>query len=272
MLLIVAMFSLATYDGSIQVERASTAETEQRYGIQIAVSQTAFRRSTLYGTLSGSEAPGSVAAQYTIMLCDELSVYPPSLVRAAKVKRILLCSNLTFDGEKRTAFPGYDDQTLYVDIERGCCSRYERLVFHHELFHLIDYQDDFLVYSDPFWSGLNRPSFQYGDGGRSMQSDPSVTCLTDKIPGFVDEFSTASVEEDKAELFAYMIVLPMEIDSLASRDCILKQKTTRMQDLLLRFCTDMTPVFWEQRRAASRLPAPSSQRQQSCGGHDCRGR
>ena len=70
-------------------------------------------------------------------------------------------------------------------------------MFHHELFHLVDWKDDGVLYGDVEWAKLKPSSFRYGDGGVNMQNDSSLSLVTDKFPGFVTRYSTAGVEEDK---------------------------------------------------------------------------
>ena len=89
---------------------------------------------------------------------------------------------------------------------------YDRLylcrVLHHEFFHIIDYRDDGDVYEDKAWAALNRPGFHYGTGGKNAQHVASARELTEKFPGFLNYYATTGVEEDKAEVFANLIVDP----------------------------------------------------------------
>ena len=68
--------------------------------------------------------------------------------------------------------------------------------------------------------------------------------LTDRYPGFVNHYSTTGVEEDKAELFAIMIVAPDYIGERVQTDSVLRAKSKRMKILLQEFCPDMSDVFW----------------------------
>ena len=56
---------------------------------------------------------------------------------------------------------------------------------------------------------------------------------------------TTGVEEDKAELFAQLVVNPAHVKDRAKTDFVLKAKVVRMKSLLKAFCPDMNDEFWK---------------------------
>jgi len=120
-----------------------------------------------------------------------------------------------------------------------------RRSFHHEVFHLIDYRDDGVVTRDPAWEALNPPGFKYAGGGRAALADPAMTTdPTDKVPGFVTGYSTSAVEEDKAELFAFLVVHPAYMAKRAATDPVIRAKVARMKALLAAFCPAVDEAYW----------------------------
>jgi hypothetical protein len=96
------------------------------------------------------------------------------------------------------------DVTLYQDDPS-----FERWVFHHEFFHMLDFALDELLRSDDEWSRLNPSGFTYGSGGDRVWHDPETAYSTNSPPtGFVTQYATMGAEEDKAEIFAFMMTSP----------------------------------------------------------------
>jgi hypothetical protein len=120
-----------------------------------------------------------------------------------------------------------------------------RGVIHHEFFHIIDYQDDGEVYRDDAWASLNPDGFRYGTGGKDMQDDHGAGVWDDSLRGVLNRYSTAGVEEDKAEIFAYMITAYQAVERRAANDPVLFAKTETMRDLVARFCSEAGPDFWD---------------------------
>ena len=69
--------------------------------------------------------------------------------------------------------------------------------------------------------------------------------LTDKFPGFLNHYSTTGVEEDKAEIFANLIVEPEVVKKRAETDAVLQSKVAQMRELLAAFCAEMNDDFWK---------------------------
>jgi hypothetical protein len=220
-------------------------EIAEKYEIQIDTNELEFPVKTIHGMIEGQEPEIQTLKKYQKLLAGEINRYPKSLIRNSKLKRIVLCENLAFGGQRRNAIPDFEHDVLYLDAKRGDYNRqYQRKVIHHEFFHLIDYKDDGKIYVDATWGALNPADFRYGTGGRNAQEDASTSLLTDRFPGFLNHYSTTGVEEDKAEMFANMIVVPEYVASRASRDLVIRDKVKAMQSLIQKFCPDIKKDFW----------------------------
>lgn len=166
-------------------------------------------------------------------------------MKQSQLKRVVLCNELYFAGQRRNAVPDFEHDTLYLDVSRGSYNKsYLRKVMHHEFFHIIDYRDDGDLYQDEQWSALNPPGFKYGSGGDNAQDLRDTSVFTDKFPGFLNHYSTTGVEEDKAEMFANLIVAHAYVEGRIQKDAVLREKLKLLEKLLLRFCPDMNGEFW----------------------------
>ena len=212
-----------------------------------------FPVATIYGKIAGSAAAADEIEGYSNLFVRELSLYPPSLIKQSKLKRIVICKDLEFDGQLRGAIPDFEHDTLYLDVLRG---GYDRLylcrVLHHEFFHIIDYRDDGHVYEDKAWAALNPPGFHYGTGGKNAQDVADASELTDKFPGFLDYYSTTGVEEDKAEIFANLIVESAYVARRAKTDPVLRAKVRLLEKSLAQFCSEIDRAFWAKAAAVHR--------------------
>jgi hypothetical protein len=214
--------------------------------IEIVHQAPSFPAKTAWGPITGAKATSKHLEGYAKIFAREFSLLPPSLIAKAKLKRVVLCEDLAFAGQPRNAVPDWEHDDLYLDVSRGAYApRYLAAVIHHEFFHIVDFRDDGLVYRDDAWSALNPAGFKYGSGGKNWQSDKSTTAFTTKHPGFLTHYSTTGVEEDKAELYAHMIVNFAYVDGRAKTDPVLRTKVTRMKALLFSFCPDMNDEFWK---------------------------
>jgi hypothetical protein len=217
----------------------------EAYRIKIVTSAPELPVETTHGTVDGKEGDRRKIQDYAGLFVQEFSLYPKDLVRRTQLRRVVLCGDLSFAGQRRNAVPDYEHDTLYLDIDRGSYSRsYQRKVIHHEFFHIIDYHDDGSVYEDGRWAALNPADFRYGRGGRESQNLPQTSVLTTEFPGFLNPYSTTGVEEDKAELFANLLVDPAHVEARARMDRVLGAKVERMKKLLVGFSPEMDARFW----------------------------
>ena len=222
-------------------------EVAERYEVKIAIGNLGLPIKTIHGMIEGKEATSESLGKYQKLLATELNRYPISLIRSSKMIRIVLCEALALDGQRRNAIPDFEHNVLYLDVKRGDHNKqYQRKVIHHEFFHLIDYKDDGSIYADNAWVALNPSTFLYGTGGRNSQDDASTSVLSDRFRGFLNHYSTTGVEEDKAEMFANMMVVPKHVETRASDDAIIKSKLNAMKSLMQKFCPEVNGEFWKQ--------------------------
>ena len=107
-------------------------------------------------------------------------------------------------------------------------------------------------HADEQWAALNPPGFKYGGGGKSAQGEQNASILTDKVPGFLTLYATTGVEEDKAVVFANLLVDFAYVEKRARKDQVLRAKAERMRELLAAFCPEMDEAFWKTVRNTKR--------------------
>jgi hypothetical protein len=232
---------------AITGDSASAARMiKEKYGIQVTWKDQAYPVKTYHGLIRATDAKTLEVNRYCSVLAQEFLLYPPELERRSQLNRIVLCRGLSFGGQIRSAIPDYEHDALYLDVVSGEYDRlYQRVVIHHEFFHLIDYHDDGELYSDEQWARSNPNTFRYRDGGARMQDD-SWSSLPADIPGFLTRYATSGVEEDKAEIFAHMMTDYSVVRKRAATDTVIREKISLMKALLAKFCPDMDETFWDQ--------------------------
>ncbi len=223
------------------------------YRVEIIFLQPSFPVDTPHGRIDGRAAVTRSLEHYVPLLAAEFTLYPPELIERSALKRLVLCADLTFAGQRRNAVPDFEHDVLYLDVSRGTHSKsYLRTVIHHELFHILDYRDDGLLYQDDRWVALNQKGFRYGSGGRAAQDNHQMSLLTEETPGFLTAYSQTGVEEDKAETFAHLIVHSDHVLQRAARDPVIEAKVQRIKELMASFCPRMNDTFWSRARALDR--------------------
>lgn len=224
-------------------------------GIEIIADDPKFPVMAPYGRIDGSAAPKEKNEEYTQYFVPEFSLYPRSLMEKTKLKRVIFCDALKFAGQKRNAIPDFVNDTLYYDTVTGAGRlRYMRKVIHHEFFHIIDYRDDGALYEDNDWKALNPKEFRYGQGGARAQTVSGTGDLTDRYPGFLTHYATTGVEEDKAELFAHLIIDADYVEKRAKNEPVLRAKIEKLKRSMVAFCPQIDESFWTRAKNLKRLP------------------
>lgn len=223
----------------------------EAYGIVVIRQNPSFPETTRWGPIEGAAAAAPDLQRYERLFCEEFSLYPPTLIQKTKLRRVVVCTQLMFSGQRRYAVPDFEHDTYYLDVGTGIpSSRYLRHVIHHDFFHIVDVRDDGLLYEDERWRILNPDDFQYGKGGAAALDNSATGILTNKYPGFLTHYATTGVEEDKAEVFSHLIVNGDLVSKRTEDDPVLKEKVEFIKALTARFCEEVNSDFWKR---ASRI-------------------
>ncbi len=135
-----------------------------------------------------------------------LERYPAVLFQRLKVTHIGLVKELQVGGQRRLAMPAPErDAIVYAENGYRVCPAGMEMRTHHELYHVVEYRlfADF-YFRDPTWLALNPPEVRYGAGGATAYGK-AFQNLGHPQPGIVSRYALYGPEEDKAEVFAWMM-------------------------------------------------------------------
>ena len=234
---------LARIDASVSELQRVAAQQE----IDVRVVREAFQTSVNGVWITGSGIANWQLGSHPTLLGAELAIYPPEVFRAIGLRSIIICQSLTTDGQTLGGIGLALEGTLYVNARAGARSaKYQRRIIHHELFHMIDALDDG-TYVDASWIELNDESFSYGRGGLVFGRQHRGGANYSDIQGFLSHYSTSAVGEDKAEIFASMVVDYDYVEDRANADPVIRAKVERIKEILVLFSDQLGPDFWRRR-------------------------
>lgn len=239
---------------------AELAKLARAYHVDIVTDGAGFPVQTLWGRpIDGKCADENDLKQFVPILVKELSLYPRAFAKRSKLQRIVLCKDLTI-GKQRT--PGgltdWEHNTIYFNIAVLCRGdkQFQALAIHHEVLHSIDWSNERKSSDDDRWSALNATDFKYGTGGGSALNDPTTLVLSDEYPGFLNHYSTTFVAEDKAEVYANLVVEANYVAARIKKDAILRAKVDQVKGLVASVCPEMKGAFWDKSRD---VPRPATE-------------
>ncbi|ATL48120.1 hypothetical protein COR50_13640 [Chitinophaga caeni] len=180
---------------------------------------------------------------------EEWEKYPPAFIRSIDIKNVYFVRNLQVYGQTRYAMPDGASNDLYYNTDYVGIRKesYLRHSLHHELYHLIEKQffGDF-YYVDATWASFNPPLFSYSTGGADAYAKQQFSKQVHPYKGFVSGYATSGLEEDKAEVFAYMMTGNQFLQLLrwSQDDIILAQKMAYMMGFTRGICREMDMEYF----------------------------
>ncbi len=196
-----------------------------------------------------TENDGKTLKKYVDIFIDEWSKYPVEWVKKSNLKAIAFVKNLNVVNQNRAAMPDAYGEVLYFDIGYGRYGElYQQSTIHHEYYHMIEenYFGSF-YYKDPKWNAFNEKGFQYKAGGYLAYEDGEYQHKNHPKKGFLDTYSMYGLEEDKAQVYAYLMTTEyheMFIEWIKT-DSILKNKMEYMKSFIKEKCLDMDNNYFE---------------------------
>ena len=143
-----------------------------------------------------------------------------------------------------------DEATIYLDVRLGkTAAGGRRFTVHHEIFHAIDYRRD-RSFEDKAWGAISGENAYYRkapgplEGGTTFVVEPSNLGIMERRAGFMTSYSKSEVREDKAELFACMMSLPIFVETRMKDEPQIASKVGRMEAILKEACPTLTAGFW----------------------------
>jgi hypothetical protein len=118
---------------------------------------------------------------------------------------------------------------------------------HHEFYHLVEknYFGNF-YYNDRSWVSFNPLDFSYGSGGAAAYANPEFARRQYPYKGFITGYATSGIEEDKAELFGYLMTTQeyLKLQKWIREDQVLSNKVAYFMGFLRGMCREMDYDFF----------------------------
>jgi hypothetical protein len=169
-----------------------------------------------------------------LLFVQEISLYPKDFFRDAHCQDIYLVQKLFYKQKPTDGVFLESTNSIFYDYARDWDNAQKiRHNIHHELFHMIGSKHPFWKEHGPAWEKLNRIGFFYNQIYNRHERNP-INFYAPSEPGFITDYAMASAEEDRAEVFACMMI-PEELSLMeqwAQKDKILFKKVEMMKEFL----------------------------------------
>jgi hypothetical protein len=230
---------LAAERGWVLSEQRLAAALQRATGVRTLVPTRPFTVSLSNGALAGAASSPDEVSRVLDVVSEELRRYPASLLARAGLRYLLLCSGFRQGGVAISSLPNFES-TLVLDTSMK--GEFLRRVVHHELFHFVDFADDGRMAEDNAWESLNDRFFTYGNGGR-WERGAGAAVFGSGRTGFPSEYAMSALQEDKAEVFSFMMSAPAELHVRTARDPILREKVQAVHRTLESFAGAQAKAF-----------------------------
>lgn len=223
---------------------ATVDAVERGYGIDVSFASSRFNVGISNGAILGDAVDPKQRPSLAQRVCAEVLKYPPAFLLEVQLQRIVLCSDLSLTGRRSAGLADHESRTIYLDVSPYVVgSSLLETTLHHELFHLIDGPR----WNDEAWLACNPPTFVFPPEGLPLAETPPE--------GFVSSYATTAPWEDKAELFAAVMVDPVGTLRKSECDGILRRKLALMRSRMdERFALVPLPVQFTQLSLDSSAP------------------
>jgi hypothetical protein len=196
-------------------------------------------------------------ARVASAIARELLLYPDGFLERAALRAVVLVRDLyvSEEGAGRSAAAYIFEDRLFLDvpsaaraIERGARVRF----VHHIIWHRLDERAG-AMWQDPEWIAVNPAGFEYGVHSRGGVHEVRTGAgnLSTQYPGFLNLYSTGNLPDDKAEAFAYLMVIPAWVQKRARQDPFLARKISIVKSRLAALDREFDDDFWKRIDAAS---------------------
>jgi hypothetical protein len=223
----------------------------EQHGLQISWQGGPFRYEGDWGWGEARQASDWEIGMFTPILIDEINLYPRTFLHKRGVERIVLARDLWLQEEgvaQNVAGYIFEDRIILMSVSYDYKVNNrdkQRRYLHHLIWHQVDAQAG-TMWRDPQWEALNPPGFKYGvytKGGIHDRSSESGLIST-QYPGFVNRYSTGYLPDDKADVFAYLMVAHHWMMERAGEDPFLRRKIELIKQRLAALDPAFDAGFW----------------------------
>jgi hypothetical protein len=208
-------------------------------GTELVIDDVADSLAALGGGYSALDPRREVLGPSLLLLKRALGKYPVDACQCASFNKLILVSQLKEEGVDQIGFTQLDRGTIVLSLDqdgKGTAYDLERK-FHHEFFHLLDFAYDSETELDYEWISLNYEGFEYGSAASDLWYDPKRALRpTSRIRGFLSQYGTVSLPDDKAEVFSFLLTDPWFVDGRTVEDKIVAAKVSLLKRRLKNQC------------------------------------
>lgn len=215
--------------------RRSVLLAGQAQGVHIAWDEAQTGKGA-HGELvvAGQAVPWYRLSEYGPLFAEELALYPEGLLCQRGLKDIFLAKDLVDDKGLKIGGMGWGEHALFLSAESSQSSRRaSAIAIHHEIFHTLDHWGHA---HDKEWEGASK---YVGVPGLLAPWDGQASAH-----GFIDHYSQTCPGEDKAQVYAYLMVRYRSLDLLAGSDPQLTRKVLLMKKRLAELNKGFDGAFW----------------------------
>lgn len=169
-----------------------------------------------------------------LLFIKEIRLYPKDFFRNVHCQDIYFVRKFFYKQKPVDGVFSESANYIFYDYSRGSDNTQKiRHNIHHELYHMIGSKHPFWKEHRPAWEALNRAGFTYNQKNNPHERN-RINFFAPPEPGFITDYAMSSAEEDRADVFACMM-LPRELrlmEQWAQKDKILFKKMEMMKEFL----------------------------------------
>ena len=230
--------------------RGLLAEVARRQRVDVVWTGGPYRYSYEWGGGSAEDPSEDDVARVAALIVRELRQYPDGFLRRAGVNGIVLVRDLFVkeDGGARGAAAYIFENRLFLDVplaDRAIQAGTRVRFIHHLIWHWLDERAG-TMWKDPEWEALNPPNFEYGvySRGGVHETRAGSGGLSNAYPGFLNLYSTGNLPDDKAEVYAYLMVIHSWVGDRSRQDQYLRRKVAVIKARLAALDPNFDDDFW----------------------------
>lgn len=226
-----------------------TGYLARKYNVQCVYKSIPENQSLSYLYENATEKDYRKLLDYLKIFYQEVSKYPRNYFSDKEIKYIFFVKKLFLKENPAEGIYSYKEKYIYLDFSRNKGNLLsKRHSIHHEFYHMMDIMQP--GWKNPTWNTFNHPEFEYGNN--SVKNGNKERGKTYKIfrerKGFITPYSMMSEEEDKAEIYACLMVKSQSdiLHRWIKDDPILGKKMHYIKERIQAFCPQMNEQYWDQ--------------------------
>ena len=230
--------------------RVSLTETAARQGVDLTWTGGPYQYSYASSGGSAEDPSDDEVAKVAAAMVREFGQYPDGFLRRAGVEGIVFVRDLFVqeDGGARSAAAYVFENRLFLDVvlaDRAIQAGTRVRFIHHLIWHWLDERAG-TMWNDPEWEALNPADFEYGvySRGGVHETRAGSGSLSTDYPGFLNLYSTGNLPDDKAEVYAYLMVIHSWLVERGRQDEFVRRKVAAIKARLAAFDAGFDDEFW----------------------------